>query len=99
MIEFESTVLSASPFPSEGRQGLPEFHNALRILLNIDFRDLVQAGILQSHDQAHWEQFHRDPFRYFIRADDTTVERLWDCIESRQPRAKLTMRNCSIKPT
>ena len=91
MIESESTIVSASPFPSQGRQALPEFHNALRILLNIDFCDLVQAGIVQAHDNAHWEQFQRDPFRYFIRADDTTAERLWDCIESRQPRTKFTM--------
>ena len=63
-----------------------EFHNALRILLNLDFRDLVQAGVFAAHDDAGWEPFQRDPFRYFIRTDDATAARIWDLIQTRQPR-------------
>ena len=84
---FESVNMPASEGidPGEDRLGLAEFHNALRILLNLDFRDLVEAGILQPHDDANWERFQRDPFRYFIRAGDVTAERLWGLIESGQP--------------
>lgn len=84
---FESANMPASERIDcrENRLGLAEFHNALRILLNLDFRDLVQAGILQPHDDARWEQFQHDPFRYFIRAGDATAERLWGLIASRQP--------------
>ena len=65
---------------------LPEFHNALRILLNLDCHELESAGILPTTDAAAWERYQRDPFRFFIRADDATADRLWELIGTRQRR-------------
>lgn len=55
-----------------------EFHNALRILLNLDRDDLPFL------DGRAWQRFRTDPFRFFIRADDPTADRLWAAIEARQ---------------
>lgn len=63
---------------------LREFHNALRILMNIDRDDLERAGIIGRADHNAWGTFTRDPFRWFIRADDVTAEKLWRLIERRQ---------------
>ncbi len=61
-----------------------EFHNALRILLNIDRCELEVAGIIKPGDHNAWGAFHRDPFRWFIRADDSQAPKLWALIERRQ---------------
>jgi len=73
---------------SGGRISLDEFHNGLRILLNLDFRDLVQARVFLPDDNEAWQRFQRDPFRFFIRADEEVVDRIWDLIQSRQPERR-----------
>ena len=59
------------------------FHNTLRILTSIDRHELEAAGILPIGDHNAWGTFHRDPFRWFIRASDDQVDRLWAIIERR----------------
>jgi hypothetical protein len=54
------------------------FHNALRIMLNLEREEL---GL----DVFAWETFQRDPYRWFIRASDADAERIWVLIEARQP--------------
>ena len=70
-----------------------EFHNGLRILTLIDSDELVRGGLGSwlprelggmSHREA-WSEFYRDPFRFFLSADDETAEKLWAIIEGRQP--------------
>ncbi|EHK57667.1 hypothetical protein [Allomesorhizobium alhagi] len=63
------------------------FHNGLRILLNLDRIELVDAGVLRRGDHAAWETFCGDPYRFFIRVDDAKREALWKLIEARQPPA------------
>lgn len=70
---------------------LREFHNALRILTSIDRWELEEIGVVKTtgaiikrHEQ--WEAFQRDPYRFFIRADNETAEKLWRLIEARQPK-------------
>jgi hypothetical protein len=65
---------------------LRAFHNRLRIMTSIDRDELVRAGVLPANDHSAWGTFHRDPFRWFIRCDDATAERLWALIESRAAR-------------
>lgn len=60
-----------------------EFHNGLRVLLNIDQLDLVRAGILPANNINAWGEFRRDPFRWFIRADDEKAHKLWALVEGR----------------
>lgn len=60
-----------------------EFHNALRVLLSIDMHELEHAGAIRHGDRNPWGTFRRDPYRFFVRAADTTVERLWTIIERR----------------
>ncbi|WP_276200247.1 hypothetical protein [Chelatococcus sp. XZ-Ab1] len=60
-----------------------DFHNRLRVLLNIERADLVDAGVIRPTDHNAWGTFHRDPFRFFIRADDATALKLWAIVERR----------------
>lgn len=62
---------------------LREFSNALRVLLSIDKHELEAAGVIRHADHNAWGTFHRDPYRFFIRADDATAEKLWALIERR----------------
>lgn len=62
---------------------LREFHNGLRILLNIDRHELVDGGVIQDGDDNAWSEFQRDPFRWMIRASDQVAGRLWKLMESR----------------
>lgn len=62
---------------------LREFHNALRVLLNLDRDVLVNAAVLVDDDAVSWALFRRDPFRWFILADDEAVKRLWALMETR----------------
>lgn len=73
-----------TPGYNGGRMSLEEFHNGLRILLNLDFDDLVRAGVFDEHRVDEWEKFRLDPFRTFIRADEETAERIWELIQARQ---------------
>lgn len=60
------------------RMTFAEFHNALRIMLNID-RD--ELGL----DVFAWQTFQRDPYRWFIKACDADARKVWKIIEARQP--------------
>jgi hypothetical protein len=60
------------------------FHNALRILLSTDRVDLDDAGLPLNN--ADWAKFQADPFRFFIKANDTTAQKLWALVEARQPK-------------
>ena len=66
---------------------LDEFHNALRVMTSIDFHELVGAGVMVESDVrgefCQWDKFRRDPYRWMIRADDETAERLWGIIQKR----------------
>lgn len=63
-----------------------EFHNALRILMSIDRHELEAAGVIKARDHNAWGEFRRDPFRWFIRADDADAPKIWAIIERRQRR-------------
>jgi hypothetical protein len=67
---------------------LREFHNGLRILLNIDSPEFYAAidpeqkqprGLLVDE----WLKFSNDPYKWFIRAGDAQVDGLWTIIERR----------------
>ena len=60
---------------------LREFHNGLRVLLNIDAHELEAAGILDA--SADWTKFTADPYRYFIRASDDKADKLWMLMQRR----------------
>lgn len=65
------------------------FHNSLRILTSIDMHELEAAGIIKHGDLNAWGTFRRDPFRWFIRADDVAARKLFGIIEQRQVPAFL----------
>lgn len=67
-----------------GRMSFAEFHNGLRILLNIDRPELEAAGVIKVNDHNAWGTFTRDPFRWFIRADDETAAKLWAIVQRKQ---------------
>ncbi len=74
----------AAPALAPG-MGLAEFHARLRLLHNLDFRDLVQAGVIDDDEggEADWKSFRQDPARFFIRVDDETAGKLWALCEQR----------------
>jgi hypothetical protein len=65
-----------------------EFHARLRSLLNIDYDDVPWMSV------GDWTSFREDPFRFFIRCDDETAEKIWQLVERRnrprQPTAALS---------
>lgn len=68
-----------------------QFHNRLRILLNIDTQELIASGAGVDPDTNEIrgdfiEAFQRDPFRQFIRADDRTAAAIWSIVERREAR-------------
>jgi hypothetical protein len=65
-----------------------DFHNGLRLLLNIDRHELVREGVIQADDHNSWGEFRRDPFRYFIRVDDEKAARIWAIMERRMNRCQ-----------
>lgn len=58
---------------------LDEFHNGLRILTNLDFHDLVTAGVLidDMDGDSEWEKFRDNPWQWMIHADDDEAAKLW----------------------
>ena len=70
-----------------------DFHNALRILLNIDQpefdetldpMDRQEAGALAGEwADRKWRRFRDDPHRYFIEACDSQAKKLFAIIEER----------------
>lgn len=69
------------------------FHNRLRILLNIEERELMEVGAGIDPDTHHIrgeliDQFMADPFRTFIRADDPTAAAIWRIVEAREAKRK-----------
>ena len=62
---------------------IDEFHNGLRILLNIDMDQLEDAGVIEKGDRRNWHEFRQDPFRWFITAPDAVADRLWALMEKR----------------
>lgn len=59
------------------------FHNRLRVMISIDRDELEAAGVIARGDHNAWGTFQRDPFRWLIRADDETADKLWSVIERR----------------
>ena len=62
---------------------IDEFHNGLRILLNIDLHELVDADVIEATDCDAWVHFRTDPFRWFITAPDAVADRLWALMKKR----------------
>jgi hypothetical protein len=73
---------------------LREFHNALRVLMNIDadeFYAAVYPGkgryILPTHNQRDdWGKFGSNPHLWFIRANDADAKVIWAIIEERNSK-------------
>ncbi len=65
-----------------------EFHNALRVLLNIDGDEFLRAlwpneePNFLMHDEA-WEAFDDDPHMWFIKAPDAAARAIWAIVEER----------------
>ena len=74
-----------------------EFHNALRVLMNIDADEFYAAvhpeipnARIDAKNPQHtvpyqdWCSFSRDPYRWFVRASDDDAKAIWSIIEARQ---------------
>lgn len=69
-----------------------EFHNALRILLNIDKWELDEAGVHFSPDGKHsWDAFRDNPWRAFILRDTPTAKKIWEIVERRQDSKRVAI--------
>ncbi len=74
-----------------GRLEIPEsetelrvFHNRLRILISIDMHELVEGGVIGVEEKNKWANFRSNPYRFFIRCDDDTANKLWGIIQERE---------------
>ena len=60
-----------------------EFHNALRVLMNIDADELENAGVIDIGDARAWDTFSANPWDWFIRAGTERGMKLWRLMEER----------------
>ena len=72
-----------------------EFHNALRILLNIDLPEFADAVYPDWHNEgsddvlnAAYRKFRDDPHNWFIRAPDNHAKAIWKIVEERNAGTK-----------
>ncbi len=61
----------------------PEFHNALRVLLNLDRVELERFLVLRKGDHPGWARFQENPYRFFIKADTETAKNLFVLMQQR----------------
>lgn len=59
------------------------FHNAMRILLNID-KPCFDAAVGEA-ETWRWTAFVHDPLRWFIEAPTGIAKKVWEIVEARQP--------------
>lgn len=71
---------------------LAEFHNGLRILINLDLADLQEQGLFTEPREGaaeKWTPFRDNPWRYFIKCDDETASKIWAAMQKRlRPAAR-----------
>ena len=60
-----------------------EFHNGLRILLNLDLDGLATAGAMEHRDFDTYAEFRTDPVCWFIRTDTRRAEAIWSLMQKR----------------
>jgi hypothetical protein len=64
-----------------------EFHNALRIMRNIDMHELVEAGVFRAANVEGYRAFAADPYGWFLRASDGAAMRVFQIVDARnKPR-------------
>ncbi|MCB1423184.1 MAG: hypothetical protein KDJ69_12110 [Nitratireductor sp.] len=65
------------------------FHNACRILLNIDLDELERAGVIHPGNKdrggSSWKRFNDEPLIFILKLPTERFEKLWQLIEERQP--------------
>jgi hypothetical protein len=75
-----------------------EFHNALRILLNIDGDQFAKAVIeaqanipatMRDDPERMWPAFRENPWRWMIKAPTPQAKAIWALVEARQPASKV----------
>lgn len=59
------------------------FSNVLRVMTALDRHELEQAGVLPIGDHENWSMFRRDPFRWYIGADDFAQDTLFALVMRR----------------
>ena len=68
---------------------LRRFHNGLRLLMNIDMAEFIEAvfgkdyGEFGEHETAEWKAFRANPHRWFIAADDDQATKIWNHMQTR----------------
>lgn len=62
---------------------LEQFHNGLRILLNLDLHDLVAFGVIDTGDFVAWKSYQASPWSWMIRADEGRSRNLWALMQTR----------------
>lgn len=72
-----------------------EFHNALRILLNIDADEFIKAvhpehdGSPPPQDHPYWKDWYRfrdNPHMWMIRVPTAQAQAIWALVEARQSK-------------
>ncbi len=64
------------------------FHNCIRILMNIDKWELVEAGIIKDDSTSGtcWTRFNNDPLIFIAKLNDDAYDALWDIMKKREKR-------------
>lgn len=60
------------------------FLSRLRILRDIEYQDLVEAGAIAHGDLSEWDEFLADPYDWALSRDVATYARLWGAMMKRE---------------
>ncbi len=63
------------------------FSNVLWVMTSLDRHELEQAGVLPIGDHNAWGTFKRDPFRWYIRADDAAAGKMFALVMQRAAKS------------
>jgi uncharacterized damage-inducible protein DinB len=58
-----------------------EFRSGLRLLSQLQRKDLIRLQAFTEDDYQAWADFKRDPLRWLLRADDHRAAAVWCAID------------------
>ncbi len=81
--EQNAALLEITRMKREREANKREFHNTLRILCGIDYREVSWMT------PGQWVRFREHPYHFVIQCSDADYDRIWAVIDGRQSAAAM----------
>jgi hypothetical protein len=62
-----------------------QFEMALTSLYLLDMEELVATGAIADRDYKAYDEFHADPFRWYLLATEEKAAAVWEAIRKHKP--------------